>query len=160
MKRIGLITFVFILIYSYIPALDLAKKEPPVTLTLSTPQKLRAGQTGKARIDVQIRKPWHLFSQSPEIQGVRPTKFALQPSGSVAVEKIEYSTPKAVHSPVFNKDLALYEDAMTITLTLKISASQSGKIPLEGTFEYQACSDTTCLPPAKQPFSATLEVAP
>jgi thioredoxin:protein disulfide reductase len=160
MKRITLATLVFILLYSYAQAFDLTKKEPPVTLTLSVPQNIRAGQTGSARIDVQIRKPWHLFSQTPEIKGVRATQFTLQPSAAVAVEKIEYSTPKTVHSPVFNKDLALYEDALTITLTLKISAGQSGKIPLEGTFEYQACSDTTCLPPAKQPFSATLEVSP
>jgi len=160
MKRTAFVTLVFILIHSHIPALDLAKKEPPVSLKLSESETLRAGQSGSVKIDVQIRKPWHLFSQTPEIKGVRATKFTLQPLDAVAVEKIEYSAPKTVHSAVFNKDLALYEGALTITMIFTIQAGRSGKIPLEGTFEYQACSDTTCLPPANQPFTATLEVAP
>ena len=135
-------------------AADLVKPAPPVSLKFVPAAGAKAGSTVDATIEVTIKKPWHIFGANPGVEGLTPVEFSMDSCTGATVEKIVLSKPSTVYSKVFEKNLSLYEDKMTVTLTLKIAEGTSGKVPLQGTFHYQACSDTTCLPPKREPLMA------
>jgi Thiol:disulfide interchange protein DsbD, N-terminal len=74
-------------------------------------------------------------------------------SDAFTVDKIEFPKPLEVDSDVFQKKLKLYQDKISIAVFLKLNSGISGEIPVNGTLQFQACSDKLCLPPSKQSFS-------
>lgn len=140
---------------SLLSAADLVKPAPPVSLKFVPAAGAKAGSTVDATIEVSIKKPWHIFGANPGVEGLIPAEFTLDSCTGATLEKVVLSKPSTVYSKVFEKNLSLYEEKLTVTLTLKIAEGTVDKIPLQGSFRYQACSDTTCLPPKREPLTAT-----
>lgn len=137
---------------------DLIKPENPVKATLVASQNVKAGSTVEAKIDIEIQKDWHLFSEKPEVPGITPTQVILDPSDSYTVEKIIFPKANPVYSDVFEKTLSFYEGQITIPVQIKIKPGVKGALKLKGILKYQTCSNTLCLPPAKIPLSGTVNV--
>lgn len=147
-----------ILSVSTISSAQLIKPEEPVRIFFHAATSAQPGNTIEARIEVEIKPGWHLFSQKPEIRGITPTQVKLEPPKGYTVEKILFPKPEAVFSEVFGKNLNLYQEKLTITLVMKINPDASGKLPVAGSLKYQACSDQVCRPPITQKFSGVQTV--
>lgn len=148
------IVALLVLSTSILFAADLVRPAPPVSLKFVPATGAKPGSTVVATIEVTIKKGWHIFGANPGVEGMTPAEFSLESCTGATLEKVVLSKPSTVYSKVFEKNLSLYEDKMTVTLTLKIAAETSGTVPLQGTFRYQACSDTTCMPPKREPLLA------
>lgn len=133
-------------------------KPEPVRLRVTPAENAKPGQSVEVKLDLEIGHEWHLFSDKPEIPGVTPTQLILDPSEDFTVEKIVYPKATPEYSDVFKKNLNFYKDQVTISVVLKIADKASGEIPVKGLLKFQACSDTLCLPPAKQPVSGVQKV--
>jgi DsbC/DsbD-like thiol-disulfide interchange protein len=158
LQRKYFIFLFLILSLSTISSAQLIKPEEPVRIFFHAATGAQPGKTVEARLEVEIKPTWHLFSQKPEIRGITPTQVKLESSKGYTIEKILFPKPEAVFSEVFGKNLNLYQETLTITLVMKINSDAAGKLPVEGTVKYQACSDQVCRPPITQKFSGVQTV--
>jgi hypothetical protein len=135
-------------------------KPDPVHARLVPAVNAKPGAIVEVKLDLEINREWHMFSDKPEVPGVTATQLILDPSDAFTVDHIVYPKATPEHSEVFQKDLRFYKDQVTISAFLKIADKASGDIPVKGLLKFQACSDTLCLPPAKLPVSGTQKVTP
>ena len=114
------------------------------------------GATGRTELalDVTIEPGWHVNSDDPDRPYLIPTALELDEPEGASLEAIRYPEP-LLRTLKFAGEtpLRLFEGEFTIAVEL------SGGTPerVEGRLRYQACSDTTCLPPAELPVSFQLE---
>ena len=149
---------IFALIGGVCFAADLVKPPVPVSLKFTPAADAKPGGTVTAVVEVDIKKPWHIFGANPGVEGLTPAELTIDSSTGATISQVTPSKPATVYSKIFQKNLSLYEDKMTFNLTFKIDPAAGTGIPLRGSLHYQACSDTTCLPPKREPFVATQEV--
>jgi uncharacterized protein YcnI len=139
----------------------------PNPSTLVKPQtyvsldKVPRGQTFEAAVVVDIEKGFHMNSNKPSEDYLIPTTLTPNPPQGIKVVDTTYP-PGQMKNFSFSKDKPLNVYTDTVTLRLKLAADASAplgatSIPL--TLRYQACNDTTCLPPVKVPITVSVEVA-
>jgi DsbC/DsbD-like thiol-disulfide interchange protein len=132
---------------------DFFRKEDPVKIEFTPSGTAKPGSVIETQLELYIEHGFHLFSDKPEIKGVRPTSVELDPSDGYQVEKIIFPKPETTYSQVFQKNLGLYKDKAVISVYLKLKDQVSDKVAVKGALKYQACSDKVCYPPKSQSFS-------
>jgi uncharacterized protein YcnI len=138
----------------------------PATLvkpeTYVSVDKVPRGQTFEAAVVVDIEKGFHMNSNKPSEDYLIPTTLTSNPAQGIKVVDTTYP-PGQMKNFSFSKDKPLNVYTDTVTLRLKLSADASaplGATTVPLTLRYQACNDTTCLPPVKVPVTLSVEVAP
>jgi len=107
---------------------------------------LRAGAS-QATLEMVVAPGWHVNSHAPRDEFLVPTSLALSPPAGVSVGEIAW--PKPVEKALAfsaGKTMLLYEGTVRISAPLSGTAA-AGAPPLKGMLRYQACNDSTCLPP-------------
>jgi thioredoxin:protein disulfide reductase len=134
-----------------IPALAHAVADPVVA-------RLRPTSV-EAVVEMTIAPGWHVNSHEPHEDYLIPTSLELMPAPGVTAGPVQYPTPvDRVLAFSGGKAMALYEG--TVRLTAKLSGTAAPDAPpLRGKLRYQACDDTTCLPPKTVELVAQQEVA-
>lgn len=119
------------------------------------------GHTFELAVVADIRQGFHINSHKPTEEFLIPTTLTTQlPSGfrEVATDYPPGEMLKFSFSP---SPLSVYTGRVTVILRIEAPANAplgSQSIPLS--LRYQACNDTTCLPPVKIPVEAKFTVAP
>lgn len=109
-----------------------------------------------------IASEYHMNSHKPTDPYLIPTTLtAVLPAGFELLDTIYPNghLEKFVFSP--DKPLDVYSGNVTLRLSIQAkndAALGTATIPM--TLRYQACNQTTCLPPVKLPVQAKFEVAP
>jgi Disulphide bond corrector protein DsbC len=110
---------------------------------------------------VEIARGFHMNSHKPTDQYLIPTTLTSQlPAGFRLVDTLYPAgrLEKFAFSP--NKPLDVYTEKVNLRLMLAAqSDAPLGDATIPMTLRYQACNDTTCLPPVKVPVEAKLVVA-
>lgn len=119
------------------------------------------GRTFELAVVAEIRQGFHLNSHQPTEEFLIPTTLVTQlPSGFREVETF-YPPGEMLKFSFSPSPLSVYTGRVTVILRIEAAAGAplgSQSIPLS--LRYQACNDTTCLPPVKIPVEAKLTVAP
>lgn len=119
------------------------------------------GQEFQIAVNVEIAHGYHMNSHHPSDPYLIPTNLTPQAPAGIEILDIIYPTgrdQKFAFSP--DKPLNVYSG--TVTLRLKLRAGTSlpmGATTIPMTLRYQACNDSTCLPPVKLPVDVKLVVA-
>lgn len=154
------VPFLMIILAAFISHAQVLKpQDPPVRVKYVPADTAKAGSVADTKLEVEVEKDWHIFSEHPEVKGVTPSHVDLEPSNSYTVEKVLFPKPTPVYSDVFQKNLGFYTNQFTIQIQLKLKPGVSGEIPVKGTLKYQSCSDKICMPPGKLEFTGTLKVS-
>lgn len=135
-------------------------------LELNSPKAARGGQTA-LKILPEVERGWHINAHQPTETYLIPTDVQLTLPPGVSSEAIDYPQPgRKTFAFVQGKQLLVYEGRLGITTALNVPADFSGtRIRIEAKLRYQACNDSTCLPPATAsaelvvPVSATIRAA-
>lgn len=126
-----------------------------LTLELDTPEVVRGGETGLT-VWAEIEHGWHINANRPTEPFLVPTvvKFAVPPG--VTVDTLNYPKPdRKTFAFAEGKELLVYEGKVGMTTGVTVAADFAGtRLRIEATMRYQACNDSTCLPPA----TATVEL--
>jgi thioredoxin:protein disulfide reductase len=129
-------------------------------LELDLAEAVRGGQTG-LEIFAEIQRGWHINGHKPEDAFLIPTevKFTLPPG--VSTDTLNYPRPdRKTFAFAPDKQLLVYEGKVGITTALNVPADFAGtKARLEAVMRYQACNDSTCLPPATATAELVVPVA-
>jgi thioredoxin:protein disulfide reductase len=110
---------------------------------------------------VDILQGFHMNAHKPSEEFLIPTTLTPQlPQGFREIETVypEGRDLKFSFSP--DKPLAVYSGSVTLKMKLEAGAvAPLGGVSLPLVLRYQACNDTTCLPPVKVPVTVKLRVA-
>jgi thiol:disulfide interchange protein DsbD len=115
--------------------------------------------SAEAVVEMTIAPGWHVNSHTPHEDFLIPTSVELLPPPGVTAGPVQY--PKAVDRVLAfsgGKAMALYEGTVRLTATLSGTPAADAP-PLRAKLRYQACDDTTCLPPKTVELVAEQEVA-
>lgn len=101
---------------------------------------------GQAVVDVTIASGWHVNAHDPTDRFLVPTTLDVTPPAGLHAGDVRY--PQAVEKALEfseGKKLRLYEGRFALTVPLDGTAA--GTDAVRAKLRYQACDDTTCLPP-------------
>ena len=119
------------------------------------------GRTFELAAVAEIRQGFHINSHKPTEEFLIPTTLTTQlPSGFHEVGT-DYPPGEMLKFSFSSSPLSVYTGRVTVILRIEAAAAASlgpQSIPLS--LRYQACNDTTCLPPVKIPVEAKFTVAP
>lgn len=118
----------------------------------------------------EIAHGWHIWPESPDLPAALdlspiPTLIAIppdnRPAAVAAVGKVQWPEPHNIQVS-FGAEPAkipLHEGRVVAYIPVVIAAAaQTGDVTIPVTVSWQACDDTTCLPPDAQTFNVPLTV--
>ena len=141
------------------PGARLTVVKPHVYVSL---QPVPRGREFQIAVVADIDSEYHMNSHKPTDAYLIPT--TLTPALPKDFELVDTLYPdgrleKFSFSP--NKPLNVYSGSVTLKLVVRAKESaELGEAKIPMTLRYQACNETTCLPPAKLPLEAEFQVAP
>lgn len=119
------------------------------------------GKEFQVAIVAEIARGYHMNSHKPTDAYLIPTTVTPQlPAGFQLLDTI-YPDGK-LETFAFSPDKPLDVYSGSVTLRLRLTAQTDaalGPATIPLTLRYQACSESTCLPPVKVPVSVKLDVA-
>lgn len=135
--------------------------EPKVSLAIR-PAAAAVARGGELPVTVEavIATGWHINSHQPTEKFLVPTTLTLQLPEGVSAAAVEYPSAKTMRF-AFAGDLELrvYEGTVPLRTTIRVPAAFAGDaVTIDAALRYQACDDTTCLPPASVRASLAVPV--
>lgn len=110
--------------------------------------KIYSGSEIKFAIKVKIDSSWHINSNKPNEDFLIPTEIKINSDNYISLTKIIYPKGKDLKFSFNDKPLSVYEDEIMLGGILKISKDiPLGEHEIDFTLNYQACNNSTCLPP-------------
>ncbi len=118
-------------------------------LELDRPEAVRGGQAG-LEIFTEIARGWHINGPKPTEPFLIPTEVKLTLPPGISTDTLNYPRPdRKSFAFAPGKELLVYEGKVGITTALNVPADFVGsRVRVAAVIRYQACNDTTCLPPA------------
>jgi thiol:disulfide interchange protein DsbD len=132
-----------------------ASNKATLSLEVDTPEAGRGGQTGLT-IWAEIERGWHINAHKPNESFLIPTELTFTLPPGISTDTVTYPRPdERAFAFAHGKRLLVYEGKIGITTALNVPADFIGRrLRIQAVLRYQACNDTTCLPPA----TATAEI--
>ena len=119
------------------------------------------GKEFQIALAVEIAHGYHMNSHHPTDQYLIPTTLTPKlPTGFELLDTLY--PPGRVEKFSFSPDKGLDVYSGSVTLKLRLVAHNDapiGAVTFPVTLRYQACNDTTCLPPVKVPVDIRVDVA-
>ncbi|MBI1817589.1 MAG: thioredoxin family protein [Deltaproteobacteria bacterium] len=133
-----------------------------VTLSLEASGSI-APRGGLLPVDViaDIERGWHINAHQPTEPFLIVTEASLVLPPGITAEPLQYPKPdRKVFTFAQGKELLVYEGKLGLGTGLHIPAEFPGsRVRVQATLRYQACNDTTCLPPTTATAELLLPVS-
>jgi thiol:disulfide interchange protein DsbD len=118
------------------------------------------GKPFEAAVVVAIQQGYHMNSHTPSEAYLIPTSITATPPAGVKLVDTVYPPGKRIKFQFADEPLDVYSGSVTVKLKLAAEASAAvGATTIPVVLRYQACSETTCLPPVKVPVEVKFNVA-
>jgi DsbC/DsbD-like thiol-disulfide interchange protein len=131
----------------------------PVKVTAEVPgTPARPGDRVDVRLKIEIAKGWHINSHEPIQDFLIPTSVMVTGALPVSAGSIDY--PPGDKAELAGETLSLYTGTVELSIPLTVgleAAPGVGEVPLR--IRFQACDDTTCLPPETLELRVPVQVA-
>ncbi|MHB8931311.1 MAG: protein-disulfide reductase DsbD family protein [Melioribacteraceae bacterium] len=120
--------------------------------------KVNAGSKFKVTLEAHIKESWHINSNKPNDDFLIPSKVTTK-SDKATLENIVYPKPKELKLEFSEKPVSVFGGDVKFELTFFVDKNaSSGKYSIPVKFDFQACNDQTCMPPADVRENLTFEV--
>jgi len=156
-----LITAVLTLCLVLAPALTAQENEQVVEVKSALAKDaVRPGETFKAAVILKVQAGYHINDNAPLDEFMIPTSLAIEDNPDFEVIEIYYPTGRRARFSYSEAELLVYdgETALGVLLKAKDGLAPGAKI-LKAILSYQACDNTSCLPPKELPFEISVLVA-
>jgi len=132
---------------------------PKVAMSLRPDaESVARGSAVGLAVEAVIAEGWHINGNKPDQPYLVATTLTVTAPAGVTVDPVTYPRAEA-KTFAFAGGLALkvYDGAVPMATAVRLPADFAGdRVTLEASLRYQACDDTTCLPPTS--ITATLEL--
>ena len=117
-------------------------------------------------VDVEPHPNMHVYAPGAEKMGYRVVGFNMNPSELVRFEPANFPESVIYHFEPLDEYVPVYQEKFTLLQEAVVNASAEAEeimeeldaLTLSGSFDYQACDDAICYPPASVPITFTLEL--
>ncbi|MBX3028205.1 thioredoxin family protein [bacterium] len=122
--------------------------EPKVSLALR-PTAAAVGARVDLAIEATIAAGWHINAHQPNQKFLVPTTLTLTLPEGVTAGAIDYPAPKSkTFAFAGDMELLVYEGTVPLRAAVQVPGDFRGDaVSIEAVLRFQACDDTTCLPP-------------
>ena len=155
------VSAILAILFYLIPGAAAQTESSVVTVRALAPaEPLKAGNPSVLTIELDIADRYHINSDRPFEDYLIPTQLELEPVPGMVFGETKFPTA-VIRKFSFSPDspMAVFEGIAKITVAVTPASDvESGNVEIRGRVHYQACNDTTCLPPAWQPFGLTVRV--
>lgn len=122
--------------------------------------KFRVEQTGEEATvigEITMVEHWHIYAvYLPEGSFLIPTSVTLAPSSNYKkVGKLMEPKPIFEHDEMADEDLFYHSNSIQLKQKIKVLSEKD--FTIKGTFVFQTCDDTHCLPPHEVEFSVKVK---
>ena len=139
-----------------------ASAQTPVhwSLKIQPVGAVKPGAALTATATAEIDAGWHVYSLTqppggPHALSVTVTKTPIFGPGGAATSP----PPTRAFDPNFNMETEFHEDALVVTIPVRVSTGASGGAALLSIdLSFQTCNDRLCLPPAVETLTKNIEV--
>jgi len=108
---------------------------------------------------MDIEHGWHTNSNTPTLDYLIPTTAEFDISHGWEVGKVEYPKGVLLAFAFVDEPISVYEGRVSIIANIVVPENAiQGPVPVAVEVRYQACNDTTCLPPGTSRMEAILTV--
>lgn len=109
---------------------------------------------------VNVAPKWYIHETGKGGEGLIPTALHVKPLAGVKITGIRFPSPEKKEFSFSTETINVYSGTFLVRANLQVDRqAPAGDKVLEGSLSYQACSDTSCLPPETIPFSFRVPVA-
>jgi thiol:disulfide interchange protein DsbD len=121
---------------------------------------VRPGETFKAAVILKVQAGYHINDNAPLDEFMFPTSVSIEDSPEFEVVEIYYPAGRRARFSYSETDLVVYdgEAVLGVLLKAKDGLAPGAKI-LKASLSYQACDNTSCLPPKELAFEIAVPVA-
>jgi len=118
------------------------------------------GETFKAAVILKVRAGYHINDNAPVDEFMFPTSLVPEDSPDFEVVEVYYPAGRSARYPYSETELVIYDGEVVLGLLLKAKGEFArGARTLKAVLSYQACDDTSCLPPKELSFEIPVAVA-
>ncbi|MBM3306249.1 MAG: hypothetical protein FJY79_09985 [Candidatus Aminicenantes bacterium] len=120
---------------------------------------VRPGETFKAAVILKVRPGFHINDSAPLDEFLYPTALTFEAADGLEVLETFYPAGRRAKYDYSEVEVAVYEGQVFLGVLLKAADGLApGTVKLKGTLGYQACDDSTCLPPTEIGFEVAVPV--
>jgi thiol:disulfide interchange protein DsbD len=148
----------FLLILSVNVFAQFGPKDLITVKTFQAVDKVFSGDDLKFAVKLDIKKDWHINSNKPNEDYLIPVSLSLTGS-NFTLGKINYPSARSISLSFTDKPLSVFEGKAVIYG--KISSDKNlkpGIYPVVITLNYQACNNSSCLPPSSVSDTIKVEI--
>ena len=111
-------------------------------------KQLRKQESHQLLIELDIKDGWHINSNQPLEDFLIPTEITFRSQKGVSYGRIQYMEPELKNFTFSDTKVSVFEGVVYAKTTITISPDFEGSdLLIEGTINYQACNDQSCLAP-------------
>lgn len=117
--------------------------------TIFNTENLKAGEERKITVKVTVEDEWHINSNKPNDDFLIPTILKITANNiNLEVSSLKYPVAAELRFDFSEKPVSVYEKDFLIEAKIKIpETTVPGLYKLNVALNYQACNNSTCLPP-------------
>lgn len=138
---------------------------PPDSASLlavkATAPALKPGQAGSATVTLTIPSGWHVNSNKPSEDYLKPTLVSFHPAKGFKIGPSKYPAAQTTKLEFSDKPLSVFEGVTVIAVPITaLNTAKPGKAVLNGEVSFQPCNASSCFAPAVKPFTLAVTVLP
>ncbi len=128
--------------------------------TIFDKENLKAGDERNITVKVTVGDEWHINSNKPNDDFLIPTILKLTSTNlSLEIKSIKYPIAAELKFDFSEKPVSVYEKDFIIEAKVKVpETAKPGSYKLNIALNYQACNNSTCLPPNSVSQSVPFEI--
>lgn len=110
--------------------------------------KLERGGKCPIAVEITIDKEWHINANPSMPDFLMPTELKVTSKHKVKMTKVSYPKHELLNVQGFDEPYHVYSDKVIIYCQLEVDAAEAAEAAeLEIRLNYQACNQSTCMPP-------------
>jgi len=126
---------------------------------LSPQAELKRGETTPISLEITVREPYHINSDTPLDEFVVPTSIRFDDEDGLEFGSLDFPEANVRRFSFSENPLSVYEGIFKVEASVRVSSDyRRDEAVISGTISYQACDDISCLAPADLDFSQTFPV--
>jgi len=120
---------------------------------------VRPGEAVKAAIILTVQPGYHINNNAPNDEFLFATTLTFDDNPNVEVVETYYPAGHRGRFAYSQTELIVYEGEAVLGAVIRAKAGlPAGPLKLKATLSYQACDNTSCMPPKDLPFEITIPV--
>lgn len=157
-RRLSKIWFMFCLLVVLVPPVSVWGSAAQVEV-LHPRVTYPAGAEYPIVFRITVKQPWYIHGNAAGRDGLIPTGINFPDSGEIKLRNVRFPEPREKKFQYSREPVEVYAGILDVPATLVVGQKAPlGNQTLEGSLNYQACSEKTCLPPEKIPLRIAVDV--